>query len=132
MKYSLKFEEKENHADIIYINILLTNLLRPIIRKIQITIKSGRHMMPIDPVMRMRDLGRTFIGIGARTRAITVVSLSSSSLLVEIETELFKLEIVLDELLLLIVQLPKLVLVCRDLLAHNARCVSAESLPFSG
>lgn len=55
----------------------------------------------------------------------------SRSLLVEVQAKLFKLKIVADQLLLLLVQLPQLVLIGLHLRAHNARRVLAEAIPFA-
>ena len=78
-----------------------------------------------------RRRGRRLVRVRRRRRAIPVVSLSASSLFVQVKAELLQLEVILDKLLLLVVELSEFVLVSGDLLAHDARRVAAEPLPLA-
>lgn len=79
-----------------------------------------------------RRYRRGLVRVRARGRPVAVVSLTATSLLVQIEAELLELEVVLYEFLLLVVQLSELVLVGRDLLSHHAGRVATETLPLPG
>lgn len=78
-----------------------------------------------------RPRRRGLFGVRARARPVPVVPLAAAAFLVEIQTQLLELEIVLDQLLLLVVQLAQFILIRRDLLAHYAHRVPAEPLPLS-